>query len=104
MPLKCLLKLMFFHSCNLILITLFNCNVCYIGQPFENAAIMNSAVGNIIVSIILGKRYQYEDPTFQRLISLVNENVRLAGSPPVLVNYFSILKGVHCMLTMLSLM
>ncbi|KAL7991364.1 hypothetical protein Chor_015620, partial [Crotalus horridus] len=56
----------------------------YEGQPFENTTIMNSAVGNIIVSIILGKRYQYEDPTFQRLIKLVNENVQLAGSPPVL--------------------
>ncbi|KAG8124500.1 hypothetical protein E2320_020191 [Naja naja] len=56
----------------------------YEGQPFENTAIMNSAVGNIIVSIILGKRYQYEDPTFQRLIKLVNENVQLSGSPPVL--------------------
>ncbi|XP_070588567.1 cytochrome P450 2K6-like [Erythrolamprus reginae] len=56
----------------------------YEGQPFENTAIMNSAVGNIIVSIVLGKRYEYEDPTFQRLIKLVNENVRLAGSPPVL--------------------
>ncbi|XP_058039077.1 cytochrome P450 2K6-like [Ahaetulla prasina] len=56
----------------------------YEGQPFENTAIMNSAVGNIIVSIILGKRYQYEDPTFQRLIKLVNENVRLAGTPPIL--------------------
>ncbi|XP_007430813.1 cytochrome P450 2K4-like [Python bivittatus] len=55
------------------------------GQPFENTAIMNSAVGNIIVSILLGKRYEYEDPTFQRLLKLVNENVQLAGSPSVLL-------------------
>ncbi|XP_032068735.1 cytochrome P450 2K4-like isoform X4 [Thamnophis elegans] len=56
----------------------------YEGQPFENTELMNSAVGNIIVSIILGKRYEYGDPTFQRLLKLINENVRLAGSLPVL--------------------
>lgn len=81
---------------------MFNFNICYIGQPFENTTIMNSAVGNIIVSIILGKRYEYEDPTFQRLIKLVNENVQLAGSPPVLVNYFFHFKKsslcVHCVI------
>ncbi|KAM3852586.1 cytochrome P450 2K4-like [Vipera latastei] len=74
----------------------------YEGQPFENTTIMNSAVGNIIVSIILGKRYEYEDPTFQRLIKLVNENVQLAGSPPVLLYnmfpMFGFLFGVRTIL------
>ncbi|KAM4694842.1 cytochrome P450 2C29-like isoform 1-T4 [Discoglossus pictus] len=51
------------------------------GQPFENTIIMNSAVANIIVSILLGHRFDYEDPKFLRLMSLINENIRLVASP-----------------------
>ncbi|XP_054857082.1 cytochrome P450 2K6-like [Eublepharis macularius] len=59
------------------------------GKPFENTAIMNAAVANIIVSILLGKRYEYEDPTFQKLLNLIDENTRLGGSPSVtLYNMF----------------
>nr|XP_056701734.1 cytochrome P450 2K4-like [Euleptes europaea] len=61
----------------------------YEGKPFENTASMNGAVANIIVSILLGKRFEYEDPTFIRLLSLINENVQLLGSPSVqLYNMF----------------
>ncbi|XP_060641587.2 cytochrome P450 2K6-like [Anolis sagrei] len=56
----------------------------YEGKPFETTTIMNAAVANIIVAILLGRRYEYEDPTFQRLLKLFNENVRLFGSPSVL--------------------
>ncbi|XP_032040657.1 cytochrome P450 2K6-like [Aythya fuligula] len=59
------------------------------GKPLEMTLIMNAAVANIIVSILLGKRYDYEDPTFKRLLSLMNENIRLFGRPPVsLYNMF----------------
>ncbi|KAL8173113.1 UNVERIFIED_CONTAM: hypothetical protein K2H54_040200 [Gekko kuhli] len=59
------------------------------GKPFETTTIMNAAVANIIVSILLGKRYEYEDPTFIRLVDLVNETTRLLGSPSVaLYNMF----------------
>ncbi|KAJ7345751.1 hypothetical protein JRQ81_001701 [Phrynocephalus forsythii] len=57
----------------------------YEGKPFETTMIMNAAVANIIVSILLGKRFEYEDPTIQRLLQLVNENVRLFGSPSVML-------------------
>ncbi|XP_077171079.1 cytochrome P450 2K4-like isoform X2 [Paroedura picta] len=68
----------------------------YKGKPFETTVIMNAAVANIIVSIILGKRYEYEDPTFVRLLKLVGENVRLVGSPSVtLYNMFPAL-GFLC--------
>uniref|UniRef100_A0A8C3C825 Cytochrome P450 n=1 Tax=Cairina moschata TaxID=8855 RepID=A0A8C3C825_CAIMO len=59
------------------------------GKPLEMTLIMNAAVANVIVSILLGKRYDYEDPTFKRLLSLMNENIRLFGRPPVsLYNIF----------------
>ncbi|XP_063298152.1 cytochrome P450 2K6-like isoform X1 [Pelobates fuscus] len=59
------------------------------GKPFDNAMILNGSVANIIVSVLLGKRMDYEDNTFLRLLKLVNENVQLLGSPQVaLYNIF----------------
>ncbi|XP_040283164.1 cytochrome P450 2K6-like isoform X2 [Bufo bufo] len=61
-------------------------------RPFDNTMILNAAVANIIVSILLGHRMDYNDPQFLRLLSLVNENVRLAGAPMVsLYNIFPFL-------------
>ncbi|OCT81358.1 cytochrome P450 2C15 [Xenopus laevis] len=57
----------------------------YKGEPFENTLIMNGAVANIIVSILLGHRFDYQDPTLLKLIRLVNQNVRLLGSPSVMM-------------------
>ncbi|KAM5164328.1 cytochrome P450 2K4-like [Mantella aurantiaca] len=64
------------------------------GKPFENTIIMNAAVANIIVSIILGHRFNYEDPVFLRLMNLINENIRLAGSPMVTLynSFFSVMR------------
>ncbi|XP_073530104.1 cytochrome P450 2C14-like [Phyllobates terribilis] len=53
----------------------------YGGKPFENLISINAAVANIIVAILLSRRYEYEDPTILKLIDLINENVRLLGSP-----------------------
>ncbi|NXD80165.1 CP2K6 protein, partial [Halcyon senegalensis] len=62
------------------------------GKPLEMTMMMNAAVANVIVSILLGKRYDYEDPTFKRLLSLVNENVRIFGSPSIsMYNMFPVL-------------
>ncbi|XP_063771224.1 cytochrome P450 2C15-like [Pseudophryne corroboree] len=55
----------------------------YGGKPFNNLTIINAAVANIIVSILLSHRFEYDDPTILQLMSLVNENVRLLGSPMV---------------------
>nr|XP_028564485.1 cytochrome P450 2K6-like [Podarcis muralis] len=57
----------------------------YQGQPFETTTIMNAAVANIIVSILLNKRFEYEDSTFRKLLKLVNENLQLLGSPSVML-------------------
>ncbi|XP_059584687.1 cytochrome P450 2K6-like isoform X2 [Alligator mississippiensis] len=55
----------------------------YKGKPFETSTIVNGAVANIIVSILIGERFDYEDPRFIRLITLINETVRLVGSPSI---------------------
>nr|XP_009936501.1 PREDICTED: cytochrome P450 2K4-like [Opisthocomus hoazin] len=62
------------------------------GKPLEMTLMMNAAVANVIVSILLGKRYDYEDPTFKKLLSLVNINVRIFGSTSVSIyNMFPVL-------------
>uniref|UniRef100_A0A8B9QRK1 Uncharacterized protein n=1 Tax=Anas platyrhynchos TaxID=8839 RepID=A0A8B9QRK1_ANAPL len=55
------------------------------GKPFDASKIINSAVANIIVSILLGKRFDYKDSRFIRLLQLTNESMRLAGKPLVTV-------------------
>ncbi|KAM8809564.1 cytochrome P450 2K6-like [Eudromia elegans] len=55
------------------------------GKPFDVSKIINSAVANIIVSILLGKRFDYKDTRFLKLINLTNESVRLAGNPFVTI-------------------
>ncbi|XP_063173358.1 cytochrome P450 2K1-like [Candoia aspera] len=57
----------------------------YAGKPFEITTIMTAAVSNIIVSILFGKRYDYEDATFLRLLKLINENIRISGSSDMLL-------------------
>uniref|UniRef100_A0A8C6VCA5 Uncharacterized protein n=1 Tax=Naja naja TaxID=35670 RepID=A0A8C6VCA5_NAJNA len=71
----------------------------YAGKPFDVTRILTAAVSNIIVSILLGKRYEYEDATFLRLLEIVRENIHLLGSPAVLLyNLFpklGFLLGAH---------
>ncbi|XP_044146870.1 cytochrome P450 2K1-like [Bufo gargarizans] len=49
----------------------------YGGKPFDNQSIVNAAVANIIVSILLDCRFEYDDPTILKLMNLVNENIRI---------------------------
>ncbi|XP_058039151.1 cytochrome P450 2K1-like [Ahaetulla prasina] len=57
----------------------------YAGKPFDVTRILTAAVANIIVSILLGKRYEYEDVTFLQVLKIIRENSQLAGSPAVLL-------------------
>ncbi|XP_069830376.1 cytochrome P450 2K6-like [Dendropsophus ebraccatus] len=57
----------------------------YGGKPFENTTIINSAVGNIIASILFGHRYNHGDPTILKFMSLVNEDFKLMGSPMIML-------------------
>ncbi|NWW75680.1 CP2K1 protein, partial [Climacteris rufus] len=55
------------------------------GKPFDASKIINAAVANIIVSMLIGKRFDYKDSRFLRLLHLTNESVRLAGKPLVTI-------------------
>ncbi|XP_075057367.1 cytochrome P450 2K1-like [Mixophyes fleayi] len=55
----------------------------YKGKPFNNFTIINAAVANIIVSILHGQRFEYGDPNILRLMNLINDNIRIGGSPMV---------------------
>ncbi|XP_040283187.1 cytochrome P450 2K6-like [Bufo bufo] len=57
----------------------------YEGKPCDNQAIFKAAVTNIIVTILLNKRYDYEDPTILRLLAIVTENTKLLNSPWVML-------------------
>ncbi|XP_018426076.1 PREDICTED: cytochrome P450 2K1-like [Nanorana parkeri] len=55
----------------------------YKGAPFENTRILNAAVANIIVSILMGHRFEYDDPKLQSLLKIICDNIRIFGSPMV---------------------
>ncbi|KAM3932777.1 cytochrome P450 2K4-like [Leptodactylus fuscus] len=57
----------------------------YEGRPFSDTTCIYAAVTNIIMSILLSKRYDYEDPTLLRLMSLICENIKLLSSPGVML-------------------
>ncbi|XP_069624259.1 cytochrome P450 2K6-like [Ranitomeya imitator] len=57
----------------------------YKGEPFDNTMIMNTAVCNIIVSMLFGHRFDYDDQKLHRLLKLVMELAMIAGSPMALL-------------------
>ncbi|GFO35320.1 cytochrome p450 2u1 [Plakobranchus ocellatus] len=50
------------------------------GQPIDVRSLTNTAVSNVICSIIVGKRFDYEDTYFAKLLELLNEQVRLMAT------------------------
>ncbi|XP_029982357.1 cytochrome P450 2K1-like [Sphaeramia orbicularis] len=64
------------------------------GKPFETTCPLNYATSNIISSIVYGKRFEYDDPTFTNMVGRANESIRLAGSKSIqLYNMFPQLAG-----------
>uniref|UniRef100_A0A8C3WHX2 Cytochrome P450 n=1 Tax=Catagonus wagneri TaxID=51154 RepID=A0A8C3WHX2_9CETA len=61
------------------------------GKPFEVTTVMNASVANIIVSMLFGKRFDYDDTQFLRLLTLIDENVKLIGGPRIAVTVFFLL-------------
>ncbi|XP_061085068.1 cytochrome P450 2K1-like [Conger conger] len=59
------------------------------GEPFDTTQPVNYSISNIICSIIYGRRFDYADPAFQKMVNNVNENIRLGGSAEIpLYNMF----------------
>ncbi|KAL7991369.1 hypothetical protein Chor_015625 [Crotalus horridus] len=56
-----------------------------LGKPFDITTILTAAASNIIVSILFGKHYEYEDATFLQLLKIIGENSQLSGSPAMLL-------------------
>ncbi|KAI4879224.1 hypothetical protein NFI96_005822 [Prochilodus magdalenae] len=51
------------------------------GKAFYPIHPIMNAVSNIICSIIFGDRFEYDNKRFAKLLEIINENIRLAGSP-----------------------
>ncbi|XP_029451966.1 cytochrome P450 2K6-like isoform X2 [Rhinatrema bivittatum] len=57
----------------------------YKGNPFNVSVMLHSAVTNVIIFILFGQRFDYENPLLCKLSSLVTETLKLIGSPMVLL-------------------
>ncbi|XP_043942736.1 cytochrome P450 2J2 [Protopterus annectens] len=51
-----------------------------LGQPFDPQNMIQTAVANIIASIVFGDRFNYSDIEFQELVCLFEENLTLQSS------------------------
>ncbi|XP_061433467.1 cytochrome P450 2C31-like [Lethenteron reissneri] len=51
------------------------------GSAFDPHYNLNSAVGNIICSMVKGKRYEYSDKQFQVFLHLIENNLQLQSGP-----------------------
>ncbi|XP_046504971.1 cytochrome P450 2D14-like, partial [Equus quagga] len=46
------------------------------GRPFSPDALLNKAVTNVIASLTFGRRFEYKDPLFLKLLDLTEEGVK----------------------------
>ncbi|KAJ8362802.1 hypothetical protein SKAU_G00116330 [Synaphobranchus kaupii] len=59
------------------------------GEPFDTTLPVNYAVSNIICAIMYGSRFDYADPTFQKMVERIYELIRLICSAEIrLYNMF----------------
>ncbi|XP_042323878.1 cytochrome P450 2D14-like [Sceloporus undulatus] len=69
------------------------------GSPFDPRILINRAVGNIIMSLIVGDRYDYQDKTFLKFIHLIEEILkgltRILPQLAVAGSWFSYIPGPH---------
>lgn len=55
------------------------------GKAFNPMHPIMNAVSNIICSIVFGDRFDYDNKRFAKLLEILNENIRLSGSPVGLI-------------------
>lgn len=55
------------------------------GKPLEVKTLTNASVANINVSVLLGKGFDYQNTPFLRLLTLIDQSVRLIVSRPTAV-------------------
>ncbi|XP_031430104.2 cytochrome P450 2J2-like [Clupea harengus] len=50
------------------------------GDPFDPRVLLNNAVSNIICQMVFGRRYDYTDHTFQKILQLLNDLLYVEGT------------------------
>ncbi|XP_038059763.1 cytochrome P450 2J6-like [Patiria miniata] len=61
------------------------------GKPFDPKPLLGNAVSNVICNVVFGKRYEYTDEQFNKLLSLLGRNFKLLGAGAA-VNFFPALR------------
>uniref|UniRef100_A0A7D9NK76 Cytochrome P450 family 2 subfamily D member 6 n=1 Tax=Xenopus tropicalis TaxID=8364 RepID=A0A7D9NK76_XENTR len=51
------------------------------GGPFDPHVLINTAVSNVICSIIFGERFEYDDHKFLKLLCLIEESIKAESGP-----------------------
>ena len=46
------------------------------GRPFRPNGLLDKAVSNVIASLTCGRRFEYDDPRFLRLLDLAQEGLK----------------------------
>ncbi|CAH1785038.1 unnamed protein product, partial [Owenia fusiformis] len=62
------------------------------GEPTETVIILNTAVSNIICTMVFGHRFEYDDNLFKRLLQIFNENTNDHMRPVFLSKFLPFLK------------
>ncbi|XP_005100922.1 cytochrome P450 2B4 [Aplysia californica] len=62
------------------------------GKPKDIRILTNISVANVICSVLVGQRFDYEDPKFKRVVELMNYNVtHLIGLGPTILSMYPVL-------------
>ncbi|XP_071114114.1 cytochrome P450 2B4-like [Haliotis cracherodii] len=61
------------------------------GDDVDPQNIIQTAIANVISSIVFGKRFSYDDPLFKKFLEIFDENMKLVGGTSIL-NFFPILQ------------
>ncbi|XP_035826293.1 cytochrome P450 2D6-like [Aplysia californica] len=62
------------------------------GKPADIRLLTNMSVANVLFSVVVGQRFEYDDPTFKRVVGLINYNFTHAlGVGPAILNMYPML-------------